>query len=139
MEFYWLPGRKRNKIKLCEESTDGRPAASGSIHQATTAIWPMATKEYDPSINGDWPPPRARLNDLLVGFVSILSILSTWEIVLNLIRTAILWLVSVFLNQDREIATMDKSCCSLGRRKPGGPGPSFPPQNPSVSRGLNDS
>lgn len=28
MEFYWLPGRERNKVNLCEKPTDGKPAAS---------------------------------------------------------------------------------------------------------------
>ncbi|KAE8329192.1 hypothetical protein BDV39DRAFT_203131 [Aspergillus sergii] len=38
MELYWLPGRKRNKIKLCEKPRNGRPAASCSIHQAAPDI-----------------------------------------------------------------------------------------------------
>ncbi|KAE8341869.1 hypothetical protein BDV24DRAFT_163093 [Aspergillus arachidicola] len=116
MEFYCLPGRKIIKINLWEKLRDGRPAASGSIHQATTANWPMVTGEYDPSINGDWPPPRVRLNDVLVGH--------------NMAR------IRVPGSGSKKLQRWTKA---LDHRNPGGPGPPFPLQSPSVSRGLNNS
>ena len=58
-------------ILWTENSTSGPVSYiyRGTQDIGTTANWPIITREYNPSINGDWPPPRICLNNIFVGFV----------------------------------------------------------------------
>ncbi|KAE8316673.1 hypothetical protein BDV41DRAFT_93854 [Aspergillus transmontanensis] len=66
--------RDPSTVTVWTDSSVPGPLANthrGTQDLSTTANWPMVTREYDPSIQGDWPPPRVRLIDVLVGFIAI--------------------------------------------------------------------